>query len=209
MTFEEDIVERWYNARGYFTIRNIGYPSPVKRPGGKGRGEIDLLAVKMEHNKIQDKIWCEISVSVSSKFPFISKKEDDPSADEVYRLVKKFFSKGGCNVAIEHFESDYRCQNVTSSFANNIKDLLEDRLPSFKAKLIDFHETELGAEVRIKFEPEDPGIEESGVKTIELIEFPKVLEDFKRIFKEKGWRKKSFIDPTMRALQWFLLSEKL
>lgn len=207
MTFEEDIVERWYNARGYFTIRNIGYPSPAKRPGGKGRGEIDLLAVKMEHNKIQDKIWCEIGVSVSSKFPFISKTKND--SDEVYKLVKKFFSKGGCNVAFEHFGSEYRCQNVTSSFANNIKDILEKRLPSFKAELIDFHKTELGAEVRIKFEPEDPGIKEGGVKTIELIEFPKVLDNFKRIFKEKGWMKRNFIDPTMRTFQWFLIRERL
>ncbi|MEM4521373.1 MAG: hypothetical protein QXF23_06600 [Candidatus Bathyarchaeia archaeon] len=90
--FEEEIVERYYNVMGYLTIKHVPYSSPIKRAGGKGRGEIDLLAVKLgDKGTVEDRIWCEISVSITSHFPFISEK---PNVNEVSKLVKKFFSKG-------------------------------------------------------------------------------------------------------------------
>ena len=44
-TYEEDLVDVYYNLNNYFTIRNIPFSSIGKNKGGKGRGEIDILAV--------------------------------------------------------------------------------------------------------------------------------------------------------------------
>ncbi|MDH7508588.1 MAG: hypothetical protein QHH00_04225 [Methanomassiliicoccales archaeon] len=43
--FEEEVAERWYAIRGYLTARNVIYGAPKKSKGGKGRGEIDILAL--------------------------------------------------------------------------------------------------------------------------------------------------------------------
>ena len=53
-TFEEDVVDVYYNLNRYFTIKNIPFASIEKKRGGKGRGEIDLIAIKAEENKIID-----------------------------------------------------------------------------------------------------------------------------------------------------------
>jgi hypothetical protein len=198
--FEEEVVERWYILNGYLTARNIPYQSPAKRPGGRGRGEIDLIAVKLEDNSIKERVRCEISVSVVSTFPFIS---DKPSVDEVGRLVKKFFSKGAELKAIEYLgANDYKCVFVTSKFSENIRELLKENLPRFNATLPGLNKTKLGLELEIEHSPPDPEIEVGGRKRIELITFPTILSSLKDDFKAKGLMKKDFTDPIMRALQW-------
>jgi hypothetical protein len=197
--FEEEVVERWYALRGYLTARNISYQSPTKRPGGKGRGEIDLLAVKLEDNSVKERVRCEISVSVASTFPFISKK---PSVDEIGRLVKKFFSKGAELKATEYLgTNNYKCVFVTSRLGQNVEELLNENLPRFNATLVGRNETKLGLELEIEHNPPDPEIEVRGKKRIELIAFPTILRSLKDDFKVKGLMKRDFADPTMRALQ--------
>ena len=49
-TYEEDIIDIYYNLMGYFTIKNIPFSAVEKRAGGKGRGEIDVLAIKIKNN---------------------------------------------------------------------------------------------------------------------------------------------------------------
>jgi hypothetical protein len=204
--FEEEVVERWYILKGYLTTRNILYQSPVKRPGGKGRSEIDLLAVKLEDNSIKERVHCEISVSITSPFPFISKKR--LGVDEVRRLVKRFFSKGAELKVIEYLGTDnYKRVLVTSRFADNIKELLEGNLPRFNATLVSMNETTLGYEVEIEHSPSDPEVEVKGKRKIELVEFPTILKELKDDFKEMGLMKKDFADPIMRALQWLTWEE--
>jgi hypothetical protein len=73
--FEEEAVNCWYALRGYLTARNIVYTSPAKRPGGKGRGEIDLLALKVDaEGKPEDRVRVEVSVSITEGFPLKDEK---------------------------------------------------------------------------------------------------------------------------------------
>ncbi len=200
--FEEEVVDRWYVIRGYLTARNITYKSPVRRPGGRGRGEIDLLAVKLGDEGVEDCVRVEVSVSVTSKFPFTSVKH--PHIDEVRKLVKRFFSRGAHEKAVEYFGSrEYRNQLVVGEFAKNWREKIERRLPP-NAKLIDARPTELGTEVKIEYEPDDPGIEVGGVREIEIVRFNTVLEDLRRIFEQKGLTERDFADPFMRSIQHIL-----
>ena len=87
--FEEEVVERWYALQGCLTAKNVGYPSPARRPGGKGRGEINLLAVRLgKGGKVEDRVLVEVSVSVTTDFPFISRSK--PEYDDARRILKKF-----------------------------------------------------------------------------------------------------------------------
>jgi hypothetical protein len=87
-TFEEQIVKSYYNLKNYFTLENIPFSAAEKRKGGKGRGEIDLIAIKIGRNngKVEEAIHFEVSASIKSKFPFKSEKQ---SYDEVHKLLKK------------------------------------------------------------------------------------------------------------------------
>ncbi|GEM_PF-2760147 len=201
--FEEEVVERWYIVRGYLTAKNIGFSSPVRMPGGKGRGEIDLLAVRCGKNGIEDRVRCEVSVSVTSDFPFISKTEE--SVDDVYKLVKKFFSKGADLKAREYLgSSEYRCQLITSKFKRNCIELFEENLLRFNAKLVDSEFSEEKAKIKVEYNPSDPNskIELSGMREIELIPFPTVLKELREKFEERGLMKKDFSDIIMRSLQY-------
>lgn len=181
-------------------MRNIVYRSPVKRRGGKGRGEIDLLAVKVKGGSIKDRVRCEVSVSVTSPFPFVSKQ---PNIDEVGRLVKKFFSKGAELEAAKYLGGgEHRLVLVTSKFRRQVERLLRENLPRFNANLLGVRQSPLGLEVEIEHVPLDPSIEAEGVRKIELSEFPTVLRELIKIFMHNRLMERDFADPIMRTIQW-------
>ena len=75
-TFEEDVVKAYYNLNNYFTIENVPFHAKEKRTGGKGRGEIDLIAIKInkDNGRLEEAIHVEVTSSIDAKFPFISKR---------------------------------------------------------------------------------------------------------------------------------------
>ena len=204
--FEEEVVERWYLIRGYLTARNVGYEPLVKRPGGRGRGEIDILALKLGGGGVEDRVRCEVSVSVTSTFPFISKTRRE--VDEVYRLVKKFFSKGAHSKAVEYLGSEeYERQLVSSELAKNYEELLRNNLPRFGSNLIGvtpkFSEGKVeSVKVVIEHRPIDSEIEMGGVMEIEVIPFQTVVGELRGEFERRGLTKRDFADPTMRSIQY-------
>jgi hypothetical protein len=206
--FEEEIVERWYVIRGYLIVKNISYSSPAKRAGGKGRGEIDLLAVKLDGKGVKDRVRCEVSVSITQPFPFISKTR--PNVDEVYRLVKKFFSKGAHFKTVEYLGSPmYRCELVSGELANNYEELLRENLPRFGAKLLnvkpDISEGRVKrVNIKVEYKPVDQDIEIEGVREIEIIPFQTVMQELREEFEKKDLTKKDFPDPIMRSIQYLI-----
>jgi len=121
---------------------------------------------------------------MTNKFPFITEKQ--PHIDEVHRLMKKFFSRGAHEKAIEYFGSlEYRNQLVVGGLSGNWRERIEKRPPN-NAKLINTQRTELGADVEIEYTPEDTGIEISGMKRIEIVCFDNILKNLREIFKRNG-----------------------
>lgn len=195
-TFEESVVECYYNLKGYFTIKNIQFSAIEKRRGGKGRGEIDLLAVKIGKNgKVDDAMRVEISVSVSSTFPFISKKRIN--VDEVWRLLKKFFISDA-DVKIKEYLKDleWRNQLISSDFDAKTKERLKTRLEELGAKVEALTQSNGSLKLKIRFEDK--------VKEIEIVPFPDIWKKLRQIFKEQKLLKKNFQDQVMRGIQHFV-----
>ena len=117
-TFEEDMVDVYYNLQGYFTMKNIPFSAIEKRIGGEGRGEIDVLAVRIEDEKIKDLVHVEVGVSVTSPFPFTSTTK--PKTDESLKLLRKFFRNDSEHKIKEIFgNSKFRSVIVSSEFSKN------------------------------------------------------------------------------------------
>lgn len=205
--FEEEVVERWYNLKGYLTVKNVGYKSPAKKKGGLGRGEIDLLACKLgKEGKVDDCIRIEVGVSVTGSFPWVNKKQ--ASGDDAGRLLKKFFSKGADLKAREYFDNlRYRNQIVSSEFTGNAKDLLRSRLEELGAKVIKVEQKESKIVVKIAYEPKDEDIELRGEREIEIVPFSIVMKDLQRIFHDQDLMHRDFSDVVMRAIQHMVKSE--
>ncbi len=55
-TYEEDVVDIYYNLKNFFTMKNIAFSAIEKRKGGKGRGEMDLLAIKVNKGRFDEAI---------------------------------------------------------------------------------------------------------------------------------------------------------
>ncbi|MET1124580.1 MAG: hypothetical protein ABWW66_04875 [Archaeoglobaceae archaeon] len=203
-TFEEEVLERYFNLKGYFTIKNIVYSSPARRRGGKGRGEIDLVAVKLENGRVKEAKRVEVGVSISGCFPFIDKSG---KADEIRRMIKKFFSKGAEKKLQEL--GIVECENwfITSKFCHNVIEKIEGRLNEFnlsnelRVKLLDIKMENGSVIVKIEYQPEDSEIEIDGVRTIKIMEFEKILDELRDILKKGGLSKKYFPDIIMRAIQ--------
>jgi len=201
-TFEEDTVECYYNLKDYFTIKNIPFSATQKRPGGRGRGEIDLLAVEVGNGgRVNDAVHVEVNVSVSSSFPFVSKKKD---VDEVWKLLKKFFiSDADAKISKLLKGLEWRCQLISSDFDSKSRERLEKRLK------------ELGAEVRFSSKDISQGLMKTRiqfnnkVKEIEIIPFSEILTRLKDIFKRKKLMKKSFQDSRLRAIQHLIKERAL
>jgi molybdopterin converting factor small subunit len=205
--FEEEVVERWYNLRGYLTAKYVGYSSPAKKKGGKGRGEIDLLACKIgEEGKVSDCVRVEVGVSVIGNFPWVGRKRI--SSDDTGRLLKKFFSKGADLKVKEYFGTlRYRNQMISSEFANDAKDVLKGRLEELGAKVVKIEQKESKIVAKIAYKPQDEDIELRDEREIEIIPFSMVMKDLKKIFQDQDLMHRDFSDVVMRSIQHMVKSE--
>jgi len=207
--FEEEAVNCWYALRGYLTARNIVYVSPTKRPGGKGRGEIDLLALKVDaEGKPEDRVRVEVGVSIAGRFPWIDKKG---GADETRKLLERLLSRGADEKAREYFgTNEYRNQFITSEFASNACSVLKNRIEElkrsgeFNVEVIRVEGDEPKILLKVKNDPKDIEMELSGVREAEILPFSYVIKQLTNLFKEKGLAHKGFSDPIMRAIQYIV-----
>jgi DNA-binding protein YbaB len=195
-TFEEDVVKAYYNLNNYFTIESVPFRAKEKRTGGKGRGEIDLIAIKInkDNERLEEAIHVEVTASIDAKFPFVSKKG---GADEVYKLLKKFFKSDADNKLAEYYSGKYKYQFITSPFAKEVSDKLKKRLKDFKAKIIDYKMNDKAILITIKYNGK--------IKQIEIIPFTVILKRFVDLIQE---RKEYFSKITIRAMQWFSILKK-
>jgi hypothetical protein len=195
-TFEEDVVKAYYNLNNYFTIENVPFRAKEKRAGGKGKGEIDLIAIKInkDNGRLEEAIHVEVTASIDAKFPFISKKG---GADEVYKLLKKFFINDVDRKLAEYYSGKYKYQFITSPFAKDISDKLKKRLKDFKAKIIDYKMNDEAILLTIKYNGK--------IKQIEIIPFTVILKRFLDLIQD---RKEYFSKITIRAMQWFSILKK-
>ena len=193
--YEEDVVECYYNLKGYFTMKNVTFPAIKKRPGGKGRGEIDLLAISVKNAKQKEAHWVEISVSASSSFPFWDKQGG--SADESKKIIKKFFTSDAENKIREFGLTKYDLKIITSKHTDTMVDRLTRGLKVHeKARIMDIEETLMGKLVNINHR----GI----LKTIEIIPFDSILKSLKEIYQKQDLLDKNFEDPRLRSIQYYV-----
>jgi len=189
-TFEEQAVKSYYNLKGYFTIENISFPSKEKKKGGRNRGEIDLIAIKIDRNsgKVKEAIHIEVSPSLTENFPFIS----DNQADEVRKLLKKFFISDSDFKLKEFYEEDYKFQFVSGRFGKDAEERLKRRLEELGAEVLDIRMEGESILVKVRYEGK--------TKEIRIVQFTNILKEL--IMLTKGRREYSF-NPIIRALQWF------
>jgi len=196
-TYEEDIIDIYYNLMGYFTIKNIPFSAVEKRAGGKGRGEIDVLAIKIKNNKSVDAVHIEVGVSLTSAFPFTSRSK--PEIDESNKLLKKFF-KNDAEHKIRDLIGKTKCRKVTvcGKFDKKSANRLKRRIPAFDGKILNLKEKDNRIFLKLKYKEK--------VSDIEIIPFYIILAEVKRLFKEKGLENKNFQDPRYRAIQYLINS---
>lgn len=196
-TYEEDIVDVYYNLQGYFTMKNVPFSAIEKRNGGKGRGEIDIIAVKVENENIKDVVHAEVSVSVTSQYPFVSNTQ--PQIDESGKILKKFFRNDSEHQLRKIFgHCKFRRVIVSSKFSNNVIDKLKERISYFGGKVEAIKEE--NGEIFITINDSNKTIE------IEILPFDKLMNKLKELFKAQKLEKKNFQDPRYRALQYLVNS---
>jgi hypothetical protein len=194
-TYEEDIVDLWYNLQGYFTILNISFSAVKKRKGGKGRGEIDLLAIKVDDGKISNAVHIEVSVSVTTKFP--EKSATNSGSDESGKIVKKFLSNDSRHKIKEFIgKIPYKRIFISSDFSKDVCDKLKQNIPRFGAKVISIKENNGQVNMTINY---------NNKKTdIEIIPFRHIFDETKKLIIQNGLINKNFQDTRYRALQAFI-----
>jgi len=189
-TFEEQIVKSYYNLKNYFTLENIPFSAAEKRKGGKGRGEIDLIAIKIDENngKVEEAIHVEVSASIKSKFPFKSEKQ---SYDEVHKLLKKFFINDVDDKLKEFYAGNYKFQFITSIFNDDIEKRLKDRLKHWGADVQSIKREGESILVKLKYNGK--------LKEIKITQFTDILKELVTLTKN---RTEYFSISTVRAMQW-------
>jgi len=195
-TYEEDMVDVYYNLQDYFTITNIPFSAIEKRKGGKGRGEIDVLAIKVKNNKVIDCVHAEVSVSLTTNFPDLTRTQ--PAADESNRLIKKFFSNDSEHKIREIIgNTSFKRVLISSDFDKKSLTRLKNRIPDFGGEILNLKMSSEGSIItRIKHDK----------KTIdlEIIPFKKVLRDIKELFKIKNLQNKNFQDERYRGIHYLI-----
>ena len=183
----------YYNLIGYFTIKNIQFSAIERRPGGKGRGEIDLLAVKLRGDDKPECLWIEVSVSVSDKFPFSSSSKDTDTSGSI---IKKFFESDARH-KIRRYGLRYpKYIFISSDFKKNVEEKFGKRLEHWDAKLIKSKTTEDGFIAHIEY---------NGVKRrIQIIRFSEILCHLKAVFERDDLTTKNFQDPRLRSIQYLV-----
>jgi hypothetical protein len=195
-TFEEQIVKSYYNLKNYFTLENIPFSATRKRKGGKGRGEIDLIAIKIDRNsgKVEEAIHIEVTASVDAKFPF---KSEEPSVDEVYKLLKKFFISDADDKLKEFYCGNYKFQFITSVFKEDVEEQLEKRLKYWGADVLGMKKEGESLLVKVRYEEK--------TKEIMITPFTHILNELVAL--TKG-RTEYFSISTLRAMQWLNLIKR-
>lgn len=189
-TFEEDLVDVYYNLNNYFTMRNIPFASVNKNKGGKGRGEIDILAILIQEGKFVNCSHIEVSVNVTTKFPYNYTPE---------YIIKKFFSGGAEKKITEIIGNvDYFSILVTSDFSKKAKDLLRKRLSEKEGvKVVSMAST--GATnyntIILKMKYQDK------IKKVLIQTFTHIFFQLLKKFQEKGYIYKNFQDSRLRSIQ--------
>jgi len=193
--FEEKVVKSYYNLKGYFTIENLIFPAKEKRKGGKGRGEIDLVAVKIDENgKVIDAVHVEVTASIDAKFPFLSKKKH---ADEINKLLKKFFISDADDKLKELYNGKYEYQFVTSVFRDDVEKILREELTRRGANVIHIKKENGSILIKLQYQGK--------TKEIKITPFAEILT---QLMNEMKGRTEHFPNVTLRAIQWFNLLEK-
>lgn len=193
-TFEEDLVDIYYNLLDYFTIKNIEFSSQEKRKGGKGRGEIDILAVQVKNSKGHC-LWIEVSVSITTHFPFSS--DTNKNLDESGKLLRKFFSESADKRIKEIIgDTPYHCILICSDLRPNFKKNLKERIPDFGGEIISLVDDKRVVLLEVKYKGK--------TKLIEIRTFTSIFFKLMKLFQEKGLLQKNFQDTRLRAIQHFL-----
>ncbi|MEK6983531.1 MAG: hypothetical protein AABX33_03075 [Nanoarchaeota archaeon] len=189
-TFEEDLVDVYYNINNYFTMRNIPFGSVNKNKGGKGRGEIDVLAILIKDGKFVNCSHIEVSVSVTSKFPY----NDTPDY-----IIKKFFSGGAeKNITGIIGNVNYFSILITSDFSKNAKDLLRKILSEKEGvEVLSIASTGATNYNTIILEMKYQG----KIKKILIQTFTHIFFQLLKKFQEKGYIYKNFQDSRLRSIQ--------
>jgi len=195
-TFEEELVKAYYNLEKYFTIENIPFKPKEKKKGGKGKGEIDLLGIKIDKDsgRVEDAICVEVSTSIVDHFPF--SKGDEKSGTG--KILERFFEKD-----IDEKLKDYCPPEkfnfifVTSPFKKNVYEELEKRL---KPKVEEFKI--LNREERTsELDPISVSIKHNGKnKKVKIIPITWFIKELKNKMKK---RTDYFPSRILRAMQWF------
>lgn len=192
-TFEEDLVDVYYNLNNYFTIKNIPFSSPKKQKGGKGRGEIDILAVLIKDGKFMNCIHIEVSVSVTTPFPY----NDTPDY-----ITKKFFSDGAEKKIKDIVGNiEYSSILITSDFRKNAKELLRKSLSEKNVKIISIASTGTINYGTIILEVEY----KNKTKKILIQTFTHIFFQLLKKFQEKRYMQKNFQDSRLRSIQHQLI----
>jgi len=189
-TFEEDIVDLYYNLNDYFTIKNIPFQAIKKRRGGAGRGEIDILAVQTKKGKINDCSHIEVSFSRTDKFPH---------ADSGKKIIKKFFSED-CEERIKDIIGDIPDTYImiTSSFKKDVKKRLRNRLGNQGTRILELVGEDKGNTLILKL------VYKGRTKTILIYTFEHILFKLMEIFDKQNLLTMNFQDPRLRAIQHYI-----
>lgn len=192
VTFEEELVNGYYNLKGYFTIQNLNFPAAKKRRGGKGRGEIDLLAIRVgDVGKVVDAMHIEVSVG-SYAFPFIDKSG---GADEIKRMLKKFFLNDS-DVYTNKLLRNIKCksQMITSKLDKKSLNRIQNRLIELDVSFSSISEKNnriylLGVICNGK------------KKDIEICPFSTLVSELKGLFIDKKMLTRDFQNQSLAAFQ--------
>lgn len=198
-TFEEQVVKSYYNLKGYFTIENIPFRASKKTKGGKGRGEIDLIAIKINKNngRVEEAIHVEVSASITEGFPF---KSNEQKSDDVEKIINKFFTSGVDNKLKEFYDGNYEYHFITGFFKKDVKSKLEEILKykckhhNCKSKILDNNEESISVEISY-----------NGKTKKIIIPFVVIIDELLKMMKN---RTEHFLVPTLRAFQWINKVEK-
>ena len=208
--YEEKLVESYFITKGYLTAKNIIFSSPAVKKGGKGGGEIDVLAVKLSSGEIKEAIRCEVAYSTVATFPYIARGVKKQAQDETRRMIKKFFSIGAAHKINEYGIINPLNLYISSDFHPKVEEKLSNRLKEIGEHLININFDKVNRTIILELDhtPSDKKIELGGKKRIQIREFKSILRDLVQMMKVKGLATKHHLDEVLRGIQHIIKLEK-
>lgn len=196
-TFEEDVIECYYNSLGYLTLKNHTFNAFKTRDGGKGRGEIDLLAVKLnKYSKVFDVVVHEIKFSITNPYPW---------GDPADQLINKFILQDIEEAIIEIVgkKCDYQLYFNVGIFNKNTRKNLLKKLNDTIPGDFNFHDLNNRNKPYEKYKIVLRAQNNEGInKEVEIIiiEFQEMLKFILKYFKETEMYKRAYTDARFRSL---------